>query len=139
MTKELKPHTMVYKINGELYKEKVAAIYKTFHFMTPHELYTKVIGTKFHNSTQIVKIKETSRLITISSTFLGYISSTVVGGQEGVYMYNPLLKGYNVVWESKGFNNYSNFEDENTIIPLKDIEVLNPFDMCIEVKSWGIK
>ena len=137
MTEQLKPDLqigeMVYKIIGPIDILRATKIFRGYdNILTPDYIAEKMLGLNL-DFVATAKHRVTGRYYRISSVLLGYVgSSRVGGGQEGV-IENPVLYGYNVLWQRKSGGEYNNFEDETTLLPLRDIIIIDPVTLRREL------
>ena len=123
--RDLQIGEMVYKIIGPVDTARAATIFRAYdHILTPEYIAEKMLGLNIQ-FVAAAKHRQTGRYYRISSVLLGYVGgSRVVGGQEGSMEY-PVLFGYDVMWHRKSGGEYNNFEDESTLLPLRDIIIID--------------
>ena len=123
---------MVYMISGRLNREKIKSYYITYSWMDGKELIENFIA---NDSEHPAKRKSTGELINISTHMLGYILGDRRYSEQTA---GPLLIGYDIRWEYTQSNGHHNiFEDEESIVPLKDLIILNPEELRVEVFMDG--
>lgn len=84
------------------------------------------------------KRKSNGELIKISTHMLGYIEGERRYSEVDIVMQSALLHGYDIRWESKNSNQYhSVFEDEDSIVPLRDLIILDGEQLYNEVTMDG--
>jgi hypothetical protein len=115
---------MVYKLSGQVDIAKLRGLYKSYHYMTNKEVYNTYI--RHNKDSTIAKNNVTKELIKISTKSLGYISSQYTKLED---IYNPNSYGYKVRWQDY-LHEYTNYEDEIMLAPLKDITILDPDDLA---------
>ena len=65
---------------------------------------------------------------------IGYILSDRKYSEQHAVMQSPILIGYDIRWEYNNSAGYHNiFEDEESIVPLKDLIILSPDELKGEV------
>ncbi len=122
---------MVYMISGRLKRERMKGYFTTYSYMDAKEVVDNFIA---NDSEAIAKRKSTGELINISTHMLGYILSDRKYFDHKVITRGPKLIGYNIRWEYSNSNGYHNvFEDEESIVPLKDLIILNAQELRAEV------
>lgn len=115
---------MVYKIIRQIDREYIALSRRTLSYMETKQFYY----TLFPNRSEALAMhKATRSLYRISTHLLGYVLGSRVEGERG---YTP----YQIRWETK-INNYTTYEDERSLIGLKDIVILNPEDLLVEIAN----
>ena len=124
-TPSLQEGEMVYKIVGEIHRQRTASLYRAYQ----HYPQTEIMKLVFRNMSPwhaVAVHKITKALYKIDTGLLGYIEGTRAGGgQEGV-IENPVLYGYHVRWNGQaGTKEYKNFEDETVLMRLSDIIILD--------------
>jgi hypothetical protein len=135
----LEENEMVYKIIGELSRSKALGLYKTYrNIMLPRQMLEMAGVSQTHEA--IAKHKTNNKLYRISTHLLGYVGGgRAGGGQEGV-LESPVLYGYDVLWQRKSGGNFTNFEDETLLLPLKNIIILAPEEVFAElINEKGIQ
>lgn len=122
-------------ISGRLNKEKIKSYYITYEWMDSKEIVENFIA---NDSEAVAKRKSTGELINISTHMIGYILSDRKYSEQHAVMQSPLLIGYDIRWEYAQSNGHHNiFEDEESIVPLKDLIILNPEELRVEVFMDG--
>jgi hypothetical protein len=126
---------MVYMISGRLKKDKIKAYFTTYSWMEPKEVVENFIA---NDSEAVAKRKSTGELINISTHMIGYILSDRRYSDDKAVMQSPILIGYDIRWEYAQSNGHHNiFEDEESIVPLKDLIILNAQELRAEVYNNG--
>ncbi len=126
---------MVYMISGRLKRERMKGYFTTYSYMDPQEVVDNFIA---NDSEAVAKRKSTGELINISTHMIGYILSDRKYSEQHAVMQSPLLIGYDIRWEYAQSNGHHNiFEDEESIVPLKDLIILNPEELKGEVFNDG--
>lgn len=126
---------IVYKIIGEINRGRATELYRAYYrTIHPAQLMSMVFSNFNARWESLAKHKATNKIYRISTQTLGYITGTRVGGgQEGV-IENPVLYGYDVLWERAGYK-YKNFEDETVLLSLSDIIILDAKGLREELLS----
>jgi len=85
------------------------------------------------------KRKSTGELIKVSTHMLGYIISDRHYSEAQAVMQSNPMSGYNIRWEAcKNSSSYHHiFEDEDSIVPLKDLIILDGKQLFAEVNMNG--
>ncbi len=126
---------MVYMISGRLKRDKIKAYFITYGWMPDEEIVRSFIA---NDSEAVAKKKSTGELINISTHMIGYILSDRKYSEQHAVMQSPLLIGYDIRWEYNYSNGYHNiFEDEESIVPLKDLIILDAQQLRVEVYNNG--
>jgi hypothetical protein len=130
---------MVYMISGRLKKDKIKAYFTTYSWMDPKEVVENFIA---NDSEAVAKRKSTGELINISTHMIGYILSDRRYSDDKAVMQSPILIGYDIRWEYAQSNGHHNiFEDEESIVPLKDLIILDALELkaeCMNEKGNAI-
>ena len=126
---------MVYKIIAQLNTTAAANAYRCYNgIMKPRQILETMIGSN-QDMEAVAKNKADNKLYRISTVLLGYVGGTrVEGGQEGV-LENPVLYGYTIEWHRKSGGKYILFEDETRLLPLKNIIILDPEALRVELMN----
>lgn len=126
---------MVYKIIAQLNTTAAANAFRCYdHIMSPRQVIETMIGCNQHIEA-VAKNKADGRLYRISTSLLGYVGGTrVEGGQEGGIEI-PILFGYQIQWHRKNGTQYTYFEDETRLLPLKNIIILDPESLRVELMN----
>jgi hypothetical protein len=85
------------------------------------------------------KRKSNGELIKVSTYMIGYILSDVHYSEAQAVMQSIPMRGYNIRWEqTKNSSSYHHiFEDEDSIVPLKDLIILDGEQLYNEVTMDG--
>lgn len=85
------------------------------------------------------KRKSTGELIKVSTYMLGYIYSDLHYSEAQAVMQSAPMRGYNIRWEqTKNTSSYHHiFEDADSIVPLRDLIILDGDELYNEVKGYG--
>lgn len=83
----------------------------------------------------VAKRKSTGELIKVSTYMLGYILSDIHYSEAQAVMQSSPMRGYNIRWEqTKNTSSYYHiFEDEDSVVPLKDLVILDGEQLYNEV------
>jgi hypothetical protein len=129
---------VVYLTSGKLDRNKILSTY---------EIYKKIMKKEdifqmFLIDTQIeaaAKRKSNGELIKVSTYMIGYILSDVHYSEAQAVMQSIPMRGYNIRWEqTKNSSSYHHiFEDEDSIVPLKDLIILDGEQLYNEVTMDG--
>jgi len=129
---------VVYLTSGKLDRNKILSTY---------EIYKKIMKKEdifqmFLIDTQIeaaAKRKSNGELIKVSTYMIGYILSDVHYSEAQAVMQSIPMRGYNIRWEqTKNTSSYHHiFEDEDSIVPLKDLIILDGEQLYNEVTMDG--
>ena len=124
-TLPLEEGEMVYKVTGKIDLEKLKSLYKSYHYMTNSEVYNTYL--RHRKDVHIAERKSNGEIVGLTTKFFGYVNSS--------YTYFSEIKcgGYYISWE-EGYRKYVNFEEEHTILPLKDINLLDPQELARRFK-----
>ena len=134
-THPLQQGEIVYMISGRLNKQRMKGYFTTYSYMNPQEVVENFIA---NDSEAVAKRKSTGELINISTHMLGYILSDRRYSDDKAVMQSPVLVGYDIRWEYSNSNGHHNiFEDETSVVPLKDLIILNPEELRGEVFMNG--
>lgn len=125
---------VVYLISGKLDKNKTYSTYSTYMNILGKEeiLKTFIADTAVE---AVAKRKSTGELIKVSIYMIGYILSDVHYSEAQAVMQSAPMRGYNIRWEqTKNTSSYHHiFEDEDSVVPLKDLIILDGEQLYNEV------
>jgi hypothetical protein len=141
---------MVYKTFGPINRQKTKAFFHTHSYMSPKEAWISY-HTSHIDASAVIKKKSTGDLFTISTTYIGYVLGARVGGtypgtphsssthplpprKKAWPTTDPNLIGYVISWQSKE-KQFNHFEDEWSLIPLKDIVILDAQQLYEELRD----
>lgn len=126
---------VVYMISGILDPNKTLTTYEIYHkMMSPAEILELFIIDATCEAA--AKRKSTGQLIKISIHMMGYIESEIKYSEDYTVMQSALLHGYDIRWEARGESQYhSVFEDEESIVPLKDLVILDGQQLLEELHN----
>lgn len=85
------------------------------------------------------KRKSSGELIKVSTYMIGYIFSDLHYSEAQAVMQSAPMRGYNIRWEqTKNTSSYHHiFEDADSIVPLRDLIILDGEQLYNEVKGYG--
>lgn len=125
---------VVYLISGKLDRNKVSSTYSTYRNIMGEE---EILSTFIADVTveAVAKRKSTGELIKVSTYMLGYILSDIHYSEAQAVMQSAPMRGYNIRWEqTKNTSQYHHiFEDEDSVVPLKDLVILDGEQLYNEV------
>lgn len=129
---------VVYLISGKLDRNKTLSTYEIYsRIMSPSDILEMFIIDSHVEA--VAKRKSSGELIKISTHMLGYIISELHYSTAQAVMQSSPMRGYNIRWEQ--CNNASSFhhifEDEDSVVSLRDLIILNGEELLAEVNMDG--
>jgi len=127
---------VVYLISGKLDRNKTLSTYEIYRrIMNEHDILEMFIIDSHVEAA--AKRKSTGELIKVSTHMLGYIISDRHYSEAQAVMQSNPMSGYNIRWEQcKDSSSYHHiFEDEDSIVPLKDLIILDGVQLLQELQS----
>lgn len=117
---------VVYLISGKLDVNKTLSTYEIYSkIMSPSDILEMFILDSHVEAA--AKRKSSGELIKVSTYMLGYIISDIHYSTAQAVMQSVPMRGYNIRWEqckdSSSFHHI--FEDEESVVPLKDLVILD--------------
>lgn len=129
---------VVYLISGKLEVNKTLSTYQLYNkIMSPSDILEMFIIDSLVEAA--AKRKSTGELIKVSTYMLGYIYSDLHYSEAQAVMQSAPMRGYNIRWEqTKNTSSYHHiFEDADSIVPLRDLIILDGDELYNEVKGYG--
>lgn len=129
---------VVYLISGKLDRNKTLSTYEIYSkIMSPSDILEMFIIDSHVEA--VAKRKSSGELIKISTHMLGYIISDLHYSTAQAVMQSTPMRGYNIRWEqAKNHNSFHHiFEDEESIVSLRDLIILDGEQLYNEVKGYG--
>ena len=129
---------VVYLISGKLDKNKTLSTYEIYsRIMSPSDILEMFILDSHVEA--VAKRKSSGELIKVSTYMLGYILGDKHYSEAQAVMQSNPMSGYNIRWEQcKDSSSYHHiFEDEDSIVPLRDLIILDGEQLYNEVTMNG--